>query len=711
MKMTLKKRRNQGFGFQNTKNINNNLMQLSLLESVGLHKRYQTELLRGSTRDRSKTKSKLTFDLLHRENVESIKDQEAIKMLQEYGVEIEGLDEAESIYQHRKKKHDFMGIPLTTYIDSEHFNKVKEQVKAKYGGVLQDGSSLFEYQVECASLIVGRRRLLNALDMGLGKTRTTIVGLTSDPRNKKILIVTMSRNFCDWENEFKSLGLGEEYIILKKPMDMRSTKRIHLVSYESWADETIKFRTKRKNTTERYSKKDLPYRCPSCLQNWIDDKYFCTCGETVIERRKKPLYKYLDKSYDAAAVDEGHLIKNGKTGRCKSIMAIKTKTRVLLSGTPAENGASDLFWPLAWLMGDSHHFWNKVDLSKFEAFGNFGDRCFRHVYGGVAKTALMDSSSISKRTSNEKALWEMQDIIMYRKLKKEPSIERIIRVPKPVHKRLHLEQTNAEKELYKKVLSDFSHWFRVTLHQRKVANARDEKYKSTTIEICSWLDKLRLAASCPWIHEDYKKNTLVQPSKLTFIREKMQQEARQKRKMLIFTAHKKTCEELGSLLDACVPGYEVGYIHGGVPMSRRFEMLTRFQDENDPLSVLIMTMKTGAESYTLTQAKSVILHDLDYNAKKIEQCYSRAVRLGQKDVVEITWLISVDTIDANMHSLILSKQSSVDLAIDRKELDFAEVAKEFEGQCVSGVGSVDYETFAKEMLSRGTSRAEYEYVS
>lgn len=29
-------------------------------------------------------------------------------------------------------------------------------------------------------------------------------------------------------------------------------------------------------------------------------------------------------------------------------MAIITKTRVLLSGTLAENGAGDLYWPLAW---------------------------------------------------------------------------------------------------------------------------------------------------------------------------------------------------------------------------------------------------------------------------------------------------------------------------------------------------------------------------
>ncbi|MFS0876702.1 hypothetical protein [Solibacillus isronensis] len=48
------------------------------------------------------------------------------------------------------------------------------------------------------------------------------------------------------------------------------------------------------------------------------------------------------------------------------------------------------------------------------------------------------------------------------------------------------------------------------------------------------------------------------------------------------------------------------------------------------------------------------------------------------------------------------------MAIDRQELDFAEVAKEFEGQNVAQSATLDYEAFAREMLSRGTSRDDYE---
>ncbi|MFC5450668.1 hypothetical protein ACFPOG_20660 [Paenibacillus aestuarii] len=80
--------------------------------------------------------------------------------------------------------------------------------------------------------------------------------------------------------------------------------------------------------------------------------------------------------------------------------------------------------------------------------------------------------------------------------------------------------------------------------------------------------------------------------------------------------------------------------------------------------------------------------------------------MGQKDVVDIYWLLGVDTIDINMHGLVLSKASGVNLAIDREELNFSELAKEFEGETPVGAShSFDYEAFASEMLGRGTKRS------
>ncbi|WP_047153371.1 hypothetical protein [Aneurinibacillus tyrosinisolvens] len=79
--------------------------------------------------------------------------------------------------------------------------------------------------------------------------------------------------------------------------------------------------------------------------------------------------------------------------------------------------------------------------------------------------------------------------------------------------------------------------------------------------------------------------------------------------------------------------------------------------------------------------------------------------MGQKDVVDVHWMMGLDTIDVNLHGLVLSKISGVNLAVDRQELNFEELAKEFKGAGTSAT-AVDYEKFASEMLSRGTKRSE-----
>lgn len=655
--------------------------------------------------------------------------------LNRWGIDLVNVETVQPLLEKKRRKYRTDGISLKEFMETAHYKSMLERVKLLYGGPLSNGSSLFQYQLEGAALIAARRRLLLGLDMGLGKTLTTLVGLTSNASNKKILIVTMSRNIADWVREMKVLGLQNDYIELRHRTDIRSGKRIHIVSYERWASETTLFKAKLydecpsckngfswdsakqqcnycnksfEGSEEPYTIKDLPEDCPMCEKEWGKGKLFCGCGFTVVKSRKKALYRFFNRSYDACAVDEAHLIKNGTTKRSRSIRAIKTKTRIALTGTPAENGADDLYWPSTWIYGDSHHFENPYELQRFQAYGRKGEENFRGYFGGASRQAVMDSKSIEARVSHQEKLWSLLDKFMFRKKKTDADVERDVRIPEPQHRRLHLALEEAERSLYDKRLDEFRVWYAEEYAKRESAAIRGDVYRISTIEVCQWLDKLRKVASCPWIHPDYDYSTSTEPVKLQVTKEKIKEYARSGKKMLIFTAHKQTAEELGVLLDTVVPGMRAAYIHGGVPMAYRHELMDQFQNPNHPLSILVMTMRTGAESYTLTEAKAVILYDLDFNSKKIEQCYSRAVRLGQKDVVEVLWLVGVDTIDANLHALVLSKKSGVDLAIDRQKLDFVQVSKEFEaGENVEMEPGVDYQQFATDMLKRGTSRADY----
>jgi SNF2 family DNA or RNA helicase len=264
----------------------------------------------------------------------------------------------------------------------------------------------------------------------------------------------------------------------------------------------------------------------------------------------------------------------------------------------------------------------------------------------------------------------------------------------------------AERELYDKLVEQFRKWYEEELDKKAKAEMRGEKYKINTIEICTWMDKLRKAASCPWTFPDYDALTGRTTAKLQYLENKVKDYVRRGQKVLLFSGHKETIEQLKLNLDEIIPGRYAEYIHGEVPIEYRWDVMKRFQDPNDPLSILIMSHRTGAESYTLTEAKAVFIVDLDFNGKKIEQCYSRAVRLGQKDVVDVHWLLGINTIDVNIHGVVLSKISGVNLAVDRQELDFAALAHEFEGDSKSAAHVIDMEQFAKDMLKGGTKREE-----
>lgn len=657
---------------------------------------------------------------------------EKLGLLTDWNVPIDAneLVRMDSILNSKTKKYQKNLIKINDLTHTGEYKIALERVKSMFDKPFNDGRFMFPYQLETAAIMNVKDRLINAFDPGLGKTLTTLIGIASNPKNKLNLIVTMQRNMNDWIRELEYLGFtkDKDYIILTKPSDMKKVNGIkfHLVSYEKWSNERIHFSDKPVHLQEtdeekKWGSRDLPEDCPVCSSEWKKGNHICNnelihvhnhikeirrCDFSVISKKIPSLSQYYDNQYDSAAIDEGHYIKNGDSQRTKAILRIKSKRKYILTGTPAENGVADLYWLLGWVTGfspvfDDLYSRQKDIIKPYSASGKVGYDNFKAHFSISGKRKVLDSDSMTLQLANEKDLWNLLDSIMVRKRKTDPDVAPHIKIPKPHVVRQHIELSTDERLLYDEQLRLFSEWYQGELKKKADAIHEGTTYKISSIAITAWMDKLRKVASCPWIFENYNPRNST-TAKIQFAETKIKELLKANKKVLIFSAHIPTIQFLKIHFDNIIDGKRAEYIDGQVNMEYRWDLIRRFQDPDDPLSVLILSHRTGAESYTLTQAKAVFLFDLDYNGKKIEQCWSRAVRLGQIDPVFIYFLLSRDTIDINMHAYMLSNNQTVDTAINRAAESLKVLASQFEGE--TKLSGFDPETFAKEMLKSGTKR-------
>lgn len=65
-------------------------------------------------------------------------------------------------------------------------------------------------------------------------------------------------------------------------------------------------------------------------------------SDNELERMRKSIHKYLlDPGADLVVCDEGHMIKNQKSTTSAAVNKIKTRRRIVLTGTPIQNNLKE----------------------------------------------------------------------------------------------------------------------------------------------------------------------------------------------------------------------------------------------------------------------------------------------------------------------------------------------------------------------------------
>ena len=134
----------------------------------------------------------------------------------------------------------------------------------------------------------------------------------------------------------------------------------------------------------------------------------------------------------------------------------------------------------------------------------------------------------------------------------------------------------------------------------------------------------------------------------------MRDAAGARRKVIIFTEHKDTLDDLTERLRAHVGRDDaVVTIHGGTRREDRKKAQETFK--TDESCLFLVATDAAGEGVNLQNAHLLINYDLPWNPNRIEQRFGRVHRIGQQEVCHMWSLVAADTREGMVYERLLQK--------------------------------------------------------
>ncbi|PWA93708.1 SNF2-related, N-terminal domain-containing protein [Artemisia annua] len=451
---------------------------------------------------------------------------------------------------------------------------------------------------------------------GTGKTLLTIVFLESFLKKfpKCCPLIIVPSNMLDtWEAEFKKWQVGFSFINLNATDSL--SKEMNISS---------------RNNTDLI--RAMKIRCWCGGGSVLGVSY--SLYEKIIGNTKTKnvnLGKMGNLLLDMPGLvilDEGHTPRNQRSNIWNILLKLKTKKRVILSGTPFQNNFQELF--------------NTLRLVRPETVANIGnEKIFADM---IQRKKKNKSRSMSTPEDIEKLKKIIAPFVNVHKghilESKLPGLKQSIVLlnPPPLQKGLIeiLDKSSTTFESEHKVALVSTHPYLIlscilTEKEKKGTNKRK-------------LEKVRL-------HPDVGVKT-------RFVMEVIRLSVPLNEKVLIFSQYTAPLDLLKDQI-AHVFGWDFGreimLINGGTHQKLRQTIIKDFNDPNSKSKVLLASIKCCSEGIHLIGASRVVLLDIVWNPSVDTQAISRAYRLGQKKVVYTYHLMVAGTTEEEKYDTQVKK--------------------------------------------------------
>jgi len=560
---------------------------------------------------------------------------------------------------------------------------------------------LFPYQQEDVARMAVKPFGYLGYEQGGGKT-VTAAAWAAVRGFRRVLVVCQSSLVDNWLNELKQFGFPASRLTSHQAVaalrsekargQLPETTTFSVTSYEFLAltgprvYDSWPCRSFAKDGSVQHEVLDnRKATCSVCKRAYADVITACpTCGEEAAwtgghcgacgyqawaasrDAHQWPAYKRLKKLFGAVLVDEAQVAKSKNTLRGRAVRALRPKGRLILTGTLMKGYPIDVFWNVSWLLGfDTPLFpypyrgGAKRFLSEFGTY-EFVTRQFEEsLHEGRAK--------LLPEVSNLNRFWRLLAAFTVRRRKDE-----VFSLPEKRRQILLLSPDRDHQRLY----ADYQEWA-----QREIQQAMRQNEGNPNMGVISnALWKLRYAATCP-VAVDYLDRGVLHAdtwNKLEKVRELVKGAADRGEKAIVFSGLRVMVAAIVTHLKRA--GLRILPITADVPTSKRFELIQQFSADPE-MAAIVASLNCLNRGFTITAANHVVLVDLEYSPEATEQAEDRVHRPGQTRVVEISYLLSRDTIDQVMHEILLQKAEAIRHAIDGRArfTDVAELLKRVTG--------------------------------
>ena len=427
------------------------------------------------------------------------------------------------------------------------------------------------------------------MDMGLGKSLTAIAIIGHKFEEKKIerVLVICPTSIIDvWINEvskFADYKYNIEAIVDKK-MDKR-----------------------KKKLKELNFKKGLKIAIINYEATW---------------RMEAELHDY---NPDMIICDESQKIKTHNSSQSKAIhrLGTRAKYRIILTGTPVQNGPMDIF--SQWKFLNPNIFGKSFALfrSRYAVMGGYYNHeiiKFKNLDELTAK-----AHSISFRMKKEEAMDLPEQIFLNRYCNLEPEAQKIY--------------DNVEKESYTELI--------------------ESEITATNILI----KLMRLSQiSGGHVRDDDGKYQVVSKTKINELKDILEDMIiTNKNKVVVFARFVPEIESIKKLAE----DMKIDYcsISGEVPIEERGKEVNEFQT-NETKKLFIAQIQTAGVGITLTAANTAVFYSLDFNYANYSQAIARIHRIGQRNICTYINLITRNTVDEKIMKALNNKENIAKSIVD-----------------------------------------------